>query len=276
MNLINGILTRCFDWILAPLANWPLVALFVSATVVGLLMSLVFKYTSDQAALSTVLDRSRGNVLAIKLFKDDIAGMFRSLANVFWYVGLRIWYSLFPVMIMIVPLFFILAQLFLRYEYRPLRVGEQAVVELQLDKNAWKQFQRINLAAGSKIGIETAALRDDELHSVYWRIRAGQPGFSLLRWNFGSNMVEKSVVVSDDESSLQKVNQRRPGSDLFDRSWFAGEPAIKKLSPAKAAIVYYPRRETPLLGFPIPWWVTFFVVSILAALLAQPVLKVRF
>jgi hypothetical protein len=276
MNAINGFLTFVSEWFLAPLAAWPLLELILCASLVGVLMSLVFKYTSNQTAMARILDRSRGHILAIKLFKDDLRGMFRSLANVIRYMLLRLWYSLIPVLVMIVPLVFLMAQLFLRYEYRPLARGEDAIVQLQLKENAWVPYHDVQLQVPSDVSIETDALRDEELRSIYWRIRASAPGRSDIRWQLGTAEVEKSVVAADDLHPVGQVSQRRSGEGWWNRLWYAGEANIENSSPVAAAIVHYPRRDTPVFGFLIPWWVTFFAVSIVAALLAQPFLKVRF
>ena len=270
MNAINGFLTLVSEWFLAPLAAWPLLELIICASIVGILMSLVFKYTSNQTAMARILDRSRGHILAIKLFKDDLRGMFRSLANVFRYMLLRLWYSLIPVLVMIVPLIFLMAQLFLRYEFRPLARGEDAIVELQLKDDAWVPYRDVQIEVPPDVSIETEALRDEELRSIYWRIRASAPGRSDIHWQLGTTGIEKSVVAAQDVHPIRQVSQRRSGSGWWNRLWYAGESNFGNSSPVAAAVVHYPRRETPVFGFLIPWWVTFFVVSIAAALLRNP------
>ena len=100
MNSFNSLLTNASDWLFAPLSAWPLATLIVYSAAAGILMALVFKYISNQDALARVLDQSRGNALAIKLFKDDLSGMFVSLFNVLKLMALRIWYSITPVLVL--------------------------------------------------------------------------------------------------------------------------------------------------------------------------------
>ena len=276
MNALNSLLTVVTEWCLWPLATWPLLALLVISVITGVLMSLIFKYVSNQSAMGTVLDRSQGHLLAIKLFQDDLPGIFRSLANVFRYAMLRLWYSLSPVLVLIVPLVFLMAQLFLRYEYRPLTIGEETIVQLQLHEEAWSAYRNAQPEASPEFSVETHALRDEERHAIYWRVRAAQPGLSTLRWKLGTQAFEKCLVAAEDTQRLRQVSARRPGSGWWDRIWHAGEPSCLGTDPVAAALVYYPRRETPIFGLNLPWWATFFFVSIIAALAAQPVLKVRF
>jgi hypothetical protein len=276
MNLINSTLTTISEGALFPFSRWPLIALLVVSAITGILMTLVFRYTSNQKALRSVIDRSRGHFLAIKLFKDDLQGMFGSLFHILRLAAARLWFSLSPVLVMIVPLLFLLTQLALWYEHRPLQVGEAAVVELQLSEASWRAHRNSKLETNDQIAIETEPLRDELAHTVYWRIKPKSPGATKLRWQLGSTDVEKEIVVSDGSTTLEKVSVRRPGLSIADRLLNPGESAFDATSPVSAIEIHYPRRATPVLGWRVPWWLTFFVVSILFALIMQPIFKVRF
>ncbi len=276
MNFINSTLTTISEWALYPVSHWPLMALLIVSAATGMLMTLVFRYTSNQKALRAVVDRSRGHFLAIKLFKDDLRGMFDSLFHILRLAAARLWYSLSPVLVMLIPLLFLLTQLALRYEHRPLKVGEASVVELQLTEEAWISHQNAKLETNDQIAIETEALRDESAHTVYWRIKPKSTGASNLRWQLGSTDIEKEVVVAEGSSKLEKVSRRRAGPSIFDRLLHPGESAFDKSSPVSAIEIHYPRRATPVLGWRVPWWLTFLVVSIVFALVMQPVFNVRF
>ena len=153
MDGFNQVLTRSFEAVVSPMYAWPLLTLLLLAIVSGILMSLVFKYVSNQQALATVLDRGRGNALAIKLFKDDMRGMFYSLANVLGLMLKRIWYSLSPVLVLSIPLFFLLSQIYLRYENRPLEIEEPTVFELRLNETSWESANDVALTTLSLIHI---------------------------------------------------------------------------------------------------------------------------
>ncbi len=275
MNLLNGFLTFSTEVLFTPLSHWPLVTLLLWSAITGILMTWVFRYASNQRALGTVVDRISGHLLAIKLFKDDLPGMFRSLGAILGYVAARLWYSLSPILVMLVPLLLLLCQLALRYEHRPLQPGESTIVQLQLSPEAWLSFQRARLEVDN-VSVETAPLRDESQHSVYWRIKPNTPERSLLRWQVGTTTVEKNLIAREDPNTLCQVSRRRPGPNLWDRTLNPGEPGFGKLSPIQAITIGYPARETPVLGFNVPWWLTFFVVSVVVALLMQPVLHVRF
>lgn len=276
MNAINALLTQAADWLIAPLADFPRLMLLVCSVVTGVLMSIAFRYTSNQKALARVADLGRGHLLAIKLFKDDLPGMFRNLGHIFQCVLLRMWHSLRPALVMLVPLLFLLSQLGLRYEHRPLLPGEAAVIQVQFKEPAWQQCRDTQIEATSGIAVETEPLRDDLQHAIYWRIRATEPGSGTVRWQLGEAAVEKSVVAAAGPQAIRAVSPRRPGTGWWDRLLHPGEPGLDGPSPVEGIIVYYPHRATPILGFDLPWWITFLIASIAIAWMMQPIVKVRY
>lgn len=280
MNAINSILRHATDIIFSPLASWPAMVLVACSAIAGVLMALVFKYTSNQTGMRRVLDRSRGHILGIKLFKDDLRGMFRSLISVCGLMLMRIWYSLVPILVLTIPLVLLMSQMFLRFEHRPLLENEQTILQLDFDEKAWELSENVELTSGDGVTVETTAVRDDEMHSVFWRLRATKVGASNLSCRIKTDArgmeIKKSIVVANPGDVLQQTSTRRPSSSWLDKTLFAGEDHFAKDSPIKSVVVHYPKREVPILGFRIPWWLTFFLVSILAALAAQPILKVRF
>ena len=275
MDGFNQVLTRSFEAVVSPMYAWPLLTLLLLAIVSGILMSLVFKYVSNQQALATVLDRGRGNALAIKLFKDDMRGMFYSLANVLGLMLKRIWYSLSPVLVLSIPLFFLLSQIYLRYENRPLEIEEPTVFELRLNETSWESANDVALTTSENVLIETPALRDELDRSIAWRISAKTAGVHTIKVNFADAEVEKSLIACST-GQLQQVSEVRPGTNWAERLWFAGETSVDSVHGIESLSVNYPKRRLPIFGYPLPWWLTYFIVSILAALLSQPLVKVRF
>jgi hypothetical protein len=277
MNAINAALTEFVDWLLGPLADWPPLAplLFWSA-VAGVLMTVVFRYTSNQQAVRRAADRSRAQALAIKLFGHDPRAVFGSLFQLLRYTALRLLYSLPPVLVMLIPFTLFFSQLALRYEYRPLEPERRAIVKLELAEKDWPQHQNVTLEAPSQIKVETPALRDASQHAIYWRLRPTVAQPATLRWQVGGEQIEKRVDVASDKDRLATVSTRRPGRGWWDRLLNPAEPALPSGSPVVGIEIEHPPRETLIWGLNVPWWLTSVVASIVAALFAAPIVKVRF
>lgn len=259
------------------IANWPAqLSLIAWSAASGVGMAWVFKFTSNQAALALAADGIRAQLFAIKLFKDDLSVIWQCQVRLLKAIGLRLLHALPPLFALFVPAVLLLTQLSRWYQYHPLTPGETAVVQLQLASSSWETYRHVALQAPKSIGVESDPLRDEEHQTVYWRIRPTTAGPAMLRWQLGTELVEKTLAVGDDPSRLQAVSVRRPGCRWLDRLLHPGEPGFSADSPVRGIEVQHSRRATPLLGINIPWWLTFLVVSMVAATLARPWLKVRF
>jgi hypothetical protein len=276
MNQLNALLTPLADWLFAPFTSMPLAGLLFWSAVTGVIMTYVFGKTSNQVALRRAADRTRAQLLAVKLFKDDLAVTLQCQVALMKATAMRLWHSLRPTIVMMPPLILVLTQLALRYEFRPLQAGERALVDLQLAPDAWEQYQNVELAAADGVVIETPSLRDAHTQSLQWRIRAESDRSTKLRWEFGDRQIEKDLSLAPGADRLQPTNSRRAGPGFWDRLLYPGEPGFNADSPVQSISVQYAARHTPLLGMDIPWWGTFFIVSMLVALVAGRFLGVQF
>ena len=167
MAFLNRITTALFDWLLGPFEPLPpLLALLVWSALVGALMAVAFRFTSNQRALKQAADQVRANLLAVKLFQHDLGVTFRCQLGLFRAIVLRLWHSLPPLVVMIVPLSLILAQLGLRLEHTPLPSDKATVVELHLSARAWEQYRDVSIQVPATARVETPPLRDDREHAV--------------------------------------------------------------------------------------------------------------
>ena len=278
--MINGIntgLTQLADWLLAPLATAPLLDLLCWSAIAGVVMTLVFGKTSNQKALRWAADQTRAELLAIKLFKDDLGVTFRCqlqlLKATFW----RLVYSLVPVLVMAVPFTLVLAQLALRYEHRPLAAGREYP-----GRNAAYCRRLAALSRTSRSKRPTTSWRKPSRFATSRTIRSagestpksGRP--ATLRWRLGETTVTKQLAAADCPSQLMCVSTRRPGAGLVDRLLHPAEPGFLADGPVRSITVDYPPRQTPLLGLNLPWWATFLIVSIFVALLIRRAVGVQF
>ena len=277
MNTLHRQLGELLETILSPLAAWsPLGALVLISAVFGVVVALVFRWTSNQQKMRRIADLCRAQVLAIKLFKDDPKSIFLAFGRLLKYSAQRMW-CLVPSMIVILfPSVLLLVHLAVWYEHRPLSPGETTVIELQLTDKAWDVRQEFSPELPTQLSLETPALRDLEEKSILWRIRVNEVGPSTIQWRIDSQVVDKSLAVSDETEVLSPVSVRRPGTGWWDRLLYSAEDAFGPSSPVQGIAIHHPSRSTPVLGWDIPWWLTVMLVSILAALLAGPVLKVQY
>ena len=122
---------------------------WLSATIVGavtgVLMLVVFKYTSHQTAIKQTRDQIKANLIALSLFKDDVRVGLRAQGRILANAGKLLMFSLVPMLVMMIPMVLVLGQLALWYQARPLRVGEEAVLAVDLSPAAENAVQNVTL-----------------------------------------------------------------------------------------------------------------------------------
>jgi len=277
MNALNAFFRELTHLTLSLLDGWsPLMRIVVVSTLLGIVMAIVFRFTTNQRKLCRVAELCRAEVLAIKLFKDDPRVMFRSIGQLLRNTAQRLWYSLPPMFVMLIPFAFLLSHLAVWYEYRPLTVGDTAIVELQLSDSAWEQYQEVSPQVPVQLTVETSPLRDPEAKSIFWRIRVNQATPAKIHWQFGADSVDKEVAVASESQMFCPVSVRLPGPGWWDRLLHPVEQTLGAGSPLRGITVHHQQRDVPLFGWNVPWWATVLIVSTVAALVVRPLVKVQF
>ena len=125
MNAVNNAANLLFDVFLTPFellgAAWSLIIVSGLCGVLGL---LVFKQISWQGGIKGVKGRIKGNIIAIRIYQDDLAIVGKSVGGVlarnFQYLGLNFG----PILPLLAPMCLVVAQFVVRYSYEPLHVYE--------------------------------------------------------------------------------------------------------------------------------------------------------
>ena len=277
MAVLNRLTTAIFDLLFRPFEPLPpLLTLLVWSVVVGVLMAVVFRVVSNQRALGAAVDQARANLLAVKLFQHDLSVTLHCQFGLLRAIALRLWHSLPPMAVMVIPLALMLAQLGLRFEHYPLPSGKAAVIQLRLSPKAWQQHKDVRIQVPANAVVQTSPLRDDQEHAVYWRISSTGSEPFAVRWRLDDEVVEKQIAVADSSEKLIPVSVRRPGPFWLDQFLHPAESPLPSESAVQAVIVHHARRATPILGFDMPWWVTFLLVACASAWLVRPLIKVQF
>ncbi|MCP4591112.1 MAG: hypothetical protein GY842_10230 [bacterium] len=273
MGVLNGILVAVFDAIYAPLNILPRwFSLTVLSGVVGVLALLVVKYASNQAAIGQIKDDIKANLLAIKLFKDEMRVMFGAQRRLIW-AALRMQYRMIPPMlVMAVPFVLMAAQMGLRYQWRPLGIGEEVLLTAELPPDTERSNFDLRVAEsdGFEVFDRIRAVADA---SVTWRLRPTTAGVHTIEITNGRDTYTKELAVG---AGIDRVCPVRPGSNFLDQLLYPAEPAFSTVSLVRSIrLERFPDRQSWYAG--ADWWLLWFlVVSIVLALVLKPVLKVKF
>jgi uncharacterized membrane protein (DUF106 family) len=260
LHILNVALTKLFDFLFLPVrALSPLWALVVFSVVTGVLMLWLFGKVSDQETIGRLRDRVRGHLLGIRLFGDDIGTLFRLQWRLIRDNAVYLRYAMLPMLIMLVPVLFILVQLNLRFENRPLEPGQVALVKVQV-RDAQTIRDGVTLEVPAGVTVETPAVRSEALREVAWRIRADEAGHHVMRVRADNGPVDKDLVVADRWGATSVL---RSGG-LLDLLLYPAEAPIDPATGILSIEVTYPYLPLKIFGFEIHWMIIFFVLSLVA------------
>jgi len=282
MATLNAVLSQVFTWLnvifnaagrvcLAPIGAIPgwLSNTLISA-VMGVLLLLLFKYTSNQKAIGRVRDKIKANMLALKLFKDDLRVTFKSQGRVFAGAFALLFHSLKPLAVMIVPVVLILAQMAAWYQFRPINTDEKTQVVLKLNGADNTSLPPVTLELPQAVD-EVVRVQIPGLQEVRWEVQAHQAGEFQLVFDVAGEKFEKNLIVG---RGLKRVSPLRPGQNWGNIILYPLEPPFAQDSAVQSISIAYPPRDSKIYG--ADWWMGyFFIVSIIFALLFKPILKVK-
>lgn len=239
------------------------------AIVAGIAMLWVFKHTSNQSAILRTRNQINANLLALSLFKDNIAVSLRAQGRLLLNAGRLLALAVMPMLVMLVPMTLLLGQLAQWYEACPLPVGEETVVTVQ-----WKAGSsppELQLASSPAFDFRAGPVRMSDKRMTCWRILAMQPGLHELAVTADGQSFTKELAIGN---GYLPVSPLRPASQWSDVLLNPRERPFAADSVVQSIEIVYPDRNSWTAG--TFWWlVYFFFVSLLAAFAARPLLKVH-
>lgn len=308
LNEGMGVVFGLFDPVLKALPPW--LSLTILSALLGVVLLVLFKYTSPQTAIGRVRDRIKSNLLAMKLFKDNIPVVLKSQVKVFIAAVMLLVYSIPPMLVMILPFCLVLGQLGVWYQARPLDVNERAIVTMQLSAAEDRPMPLVSLAPSDAIRVVAGPVRVPTKQQVYWQIEAMQPGRHLLEFDVGraspnlrgardpnadehaatplqrgeprptqdasiqhpdTIRVQKELVAG---SGFMPVSMKRPSLNIGDLILYPAEKPFGADSPVQSINIGYPDRTGPITGSG-NWVVSLFIISMLGAFAAKPFFNVK-
>lgn len=264
--LCTAIANACYA-LLGILPPWFGITLI--SVVLGIVMLVAFGKFSNQERIGRAKDDIKANLLALKLYKDELGVVFSAQVKILWAICRLQRYVLTPVLILTPPMLLLLAQMGVRYQWRPLHVGETAIVKASLaDETNGSDFSLISDSGGAVI--EAGPIAGDG--SVAWRVRAEEPGRHVLNLEANGERITKELVVGE---AGQRVSALRPGGVWYDQLLHPVEGSLPSSGPIRWIELSYPPLESYVYGS--DWWILyFFVVSMATALAFKPFFGVRF
>ena len=273
MSALNAALRLAFDLLLAPFASLPpIVSLVVVCLLVSVLMLVVFKRTSNQAALAVVKRKIHAGLFEIRLFNDDLRAILRAQNEILRHNLTYLRLSLWPMLFLLPPLVLVIAQLQFHYGYEGLRPGQRALLEVDLAPEAAGGARpRVALDVPAGLRAETEAVWVKAESQLAWRLVAERDGDYEVGLEIdGAPRVTKTVRVTP---RTVRLSPERASSGFLSQLLYPAEPPLPP-GPVRAVRLSYPEREVEVLGYGMHWMIPFFALSIAFAFALRGVFKV--
>ncbi len=248
----------------------PLLLVLAISIVIGLLMVVVFRYTSDQKAIGRAKDRLKANLLAVRLFQDQLPVVMRAYARILRGTGSYLRLAFTPFLIAILPITCLIVQLDRYFGWMPLRPAQTFLLEARIeDAEAANQAE---LQLPPELSSTAPAVHIPKDKEVVWRVVGQREGKYDLHIATAGHTVTKQVVISTGVARISPVRWR---GNFWERMFTSGEPALEENSPVEAIAVTYPPRVINFAWMEWNWIVLFFVVSLIAGFIFKSALGIQ-
>ena len=263
-------LTAGIDLICAPFRPLgPIWALSCLSALTGIAMVWVFGRVSDQQGIRAVRERISGNLIGVRLYRQDLGVVLALQKRIFADTGRYLTKSLMPLAVVLGPMIVLMAQLNLRFAVRPLEVGETTLVKAYV-RDAALLENPVTLTPSRGVTVETPAVRIRADREIVWRVRVLEAGRHEITVSAGDASTPMVVVA---EGGWGSIPQRSSGP-LF-ALLHPGATVISQDLPFEAVDVSYPAVDIAAFGLGFSWLVWFFVISIATGFLFKGVLGVE-
>jgi hypothetical protein len=241
VQAFNHISSAVFDALLAPLGHaLPAFDLLVWPVVMGVVALIVYKYASNQGAITRVKKRISMHLLEIRLFSHDILQVLKSTASIVVQNTLYIGHNMAPMVVMLVPMVVILVQLVAHYAYAPTPPGSVEMLRLTLDPAAEVSSRDVKLTLPDGVALDAPGVRTAD-GRVFWRLRAEAEGDHVLRVDVAGRTFEKGWAVGGPPRKVPRMRARG-----WEAVLYPGEEALPADGPVLSLDLETPVRELAL------------------------------
>ena len=235
---------------------------------VGLIALLIYRVASDQADITRTKNGIKANLLALRLFRDDLGVVLRTQGRIFRLVGRYLRLGLVPLAILLIPVVLLLIQIESRFAYQTLAVGKSALLAVTLDDSLRPSSVDAAVAPSKGLRVETPAFRMDSEQRILWRISAAEPGVHSVNIRLNDRETVRQVWIGAPRPELLVPSVYRSG-DI--RSFGSpGEPAIDAGSSVAAISVEYDPNDDLFAGLSPASWAMFISSLIFGFALRRP------
>ena len=253
----------------------PLAIVVIVSVVVGLVMIVLFGYTSDQKAIGIAKDQLKAHLLAVRLYRDQIPVVMGSYGKILRGTARYLKLAFMPLLYVIIPITLLMVQMDRYLGQAPVPIGASFLLTVHFVANEAagdNALNSVSLELPPEITISAPPVHIATDHEIVWRLTGSQNGKYSIKINANGRSAEKSVCIGE---GLPRISSVRLRGQFWSRLFSSAEPALPVNSPIESASIHYPDREIQIAGYGMNWIWMFFIVSMIAGFIFKEVLGIK-
>jgi uncharacterized membrane protein (DUF106 family) len=282
MSSVQAAMRAAFSFVffLPPWLMSPLAIVIMLSVVVGLLMILLFGYTSDQKAIGIAKDQLKAHLLAVRLYRDQLQVVMGSYGKILRGTGRYLKLAFKPLLYVIIPITLLIVQLDRYLGLTPIPTNTQFLLSARV--NNPEALGTISIDLPPEITASAPPVHVAADNEVVWRLVASQEGEYEVKIAAGGQSTDQSVTSTVTKtvrvsSQLARVSPERLRGHFWERMFSSGEAALPANSPIESIVVDYTERNIPLgfAGYEMNWIWLFFILSMIAGFIFKELLGIQ-
>jgi uncharacterized membrane protein (DUF106 family) len=248
----------------------PLAIVVVLSLVVGLVMVVLFGYTSDQKAIGIAKDQLKAHLLAVRLYRDQIPVVMGSYGKILRGTGRYLKLAFKPLLYVIVPITLLMVQVD-RY-LGSIPIPTDAAFLLTAHFAGSDGLNDVTLDLPPEITMTAPPVHIPASNEMVWRLVGSKDGKYEARIVLANQSAAKAVCVGSD---LPRISTVRLRGHFWGRMFSSAEPALPENSPIESIAINYPDRNIDVAGYGINWIWLFFILSMVAGFVFKELLGIK-
>jgi uncharacterized membrane protein (DUF106 family) len=258
-----------FSWLVSPLS-----IVIALSLIVGLLMVILFGYTSDQKAIGIAKDQLKAHLLAVRLYRDQIPVVMGSYGKILRGTGRYLKLAFKPLLYVIIPITLLIVQVDRYLGATPIPVSAPFLltVHVPVVQSSSDALNDATLELPSEITMTAPPVHIPASNDVVWRLAGSRRGKYELKISVGDQSAEKVVCIGDGLSRISTVRMR---GHFLERMFTSAEPRLSEDSPIELISINYPDRNVEIAGYGMNWIWLFFILSMIAGFIFKELLGIK-
>ena len=248
----------------------PLAIVVVLSIVIGLLMIVLFGYTSNQKAIKVAKDQLKAHLLAVRLFQDQLHVVMGSYSRILRGTGHYLKLAFMPLLYVIIPITLLIVQLDRYLGSTGIQANAPFLVTVRVNNS--DAVNDVSLELPPEVAMTAPAVHVPASREIVWRLAASKEGEYEIKLTGAGENLTKTLHVS---SKLVRVSPVRLRGHFWERLFSSTESAVPDKSPIESVAINYPERNIEIAGYEINWIWLFFILSMIAGFIFKELLGIK-